>query len=371
MENNFEKYSFFNIEAIEDKKSNIKEKLKNISEDLSEKKLIPIKLFQKNNIIDLTIKKKHKTIFKGPFIVLEVKKTDKNGKIKKFLYKGQIKDNVPFRDIRKEEIMYRDILPEIYKNLPENIKRKVVFPKLIEGVSPKTKIKSIVREKIEGVICGTHDATKKNIWDKKDIEAICYLIKEFQKLNPAKIKKGFPELLERNFIEFYKNNFEKYAEPVKNLLSEKYVEKMKKLLQKDEKVISKQSPVLLSEDIFCFNIFKTSEEKLGFIDWERPHIGKDISADYGKLISRLWTNPELQEEAIKITLKINKENPQFKDMLRASLVFLEGGYSFHYYFKKLDSNNPQEKREAEKAVKVFKKLFKDILDNKGIWQEKN
>ena len=53
-----------------------------------------------------------------------------------------------------------------------------------------------------------------------------------------KIKKSFPELLERNFIEFYKNKFEKYAEPVKNLLSEKYVEKMKKLLQKDEKIIS-------------------------------------------------------------------------------------------------------------------------------------
>ena len=368
MENNFEKYSFFNVEVIEDKKNDIKEKLKNITEDLSEKKLIPIKLFQRNNVIDLTVKKKHKAVFKGPFIVLEVKKTDKN---KKFLYKGQIKDNVPFRDIRKEEIMYRDILPEIYKNFPKNIKRKVVFPKLIEGVNSKTKIKSIVRKKIEGVICGTHDATKKNIWDKKDVEAICYVIKEFQNINQAKIKKNFPELLERNFIEFYKNKFEKYAEPVKNLLSEKYAGKMKKLLQKDEKIISKQPSVLLSEDIFCFNIIKMPDERLGFIDWERPHIGKDISADYGKFISRLWTNPRLQEEAIKITLKINQENSYFKDMLRASLVFLEGGYSFHYYFKRLENDNPQVRKEAKKAVGVFKKLFKDILDNKGIWQEKN
>ena len=35
------------------------------------------------------------------------------------------------------------------------------------------------------------------------------MAKEFQNINQAKIKKSFPELSERNFIEFYKNNFEK------------------------------------------------------------------------------------------------------------------------------------------------------------------
>ena len=69
-------------------------------------------------------------------------------------------------------------------------------------------------------------------------------------------------------------------------------------------------------------------------------------------------------------LKLNKDNPCFKDIFRASTVLFEGGYTFHYYFKRLENDNPQERKEAKKAVKVFKKLFKDTLDNKGVWQEK-
>ena len=378
MKNNFEKISFLNvdIEARENKEEiERKEKLKNVYEDLFSRELFPLQVLQGSEIIDLIADKElYGVEFKRPFIVLEAGKIGKindDGKMEKVIYKGEIRKKGPFESIEKEEIVYRNILPEIYKNLPEHIKERVIFPKMIEGIKPEQKIKAIVLEKIEGEICGEHYSTKENIWDKKDIETICCLIKEFQKIDPEKIKENFPELPEKDFIEIYKRVFGKHSEVIKKIVGEEYAKKTETLFQKGVEIISKQPSRLLSEDIFCFNTIKTSGRKLGFIDWERPYTGKDISADYGKLISRLWTNPELQEEAIKVALKINQENPQFKDMLKTSLVFLEGGHVCRRYSKKLESDNLQEKENAEKAIRVFKKLFEDILDNKGIWQEEN
>ncbi|RLF34936.1 MAG: hypothetical protein DRM99_05605 [Thermoplasmata archaeon] len=374
MENNFEKISFLNAEAIENKEEmERKEKLKDVYEDLFERELFPLKVLQGSEIIDLTADKElYGVTSKRPFVVLEVGRIgeiDENKEIKRVIYKGEIKDAGPFQSIKKEEIIYRDVLPEIYKNLPENIREKVAFPRLIDVIKRNGETKAIILEKLDGIICGDHNTSKESIWDKKDIETICCLIKEFQKIDPEEIKKNFPELPERDFLKVYKERLKERIEPVRKLLGEEYEKKMKELLQISEEIIEKQASTLLSEDIFCFNTIKMPNGRLGFIDWERPYIGKDVSADYGKLISRLWTNPELQKEAIKTALEINQENPYFKDMLRASLVLLEGGHMFRHYFKRLEDDDLRKRKEAEKAVGVFKKLFKDILDNKGIWQE--
>ena len=373
MENNFEKN--IGVESIENKKEiERKEKLKDVYNDLFSRELFPLQVLQGSEVIDLAADKElYGVASKRPFIVLEAGKIgeiDENGKMKKVIYKGEINDVGSLQSIKKEEIVYRDILPEIYDGFPENIKNNIVFPKLLDAVKRDGETKAIVLEKIDGVICGDHNATKENIWDKKDIEAICCLIKELQKINPEKIKKDFPELLEKDFLKVYEKKFKKHAKRMKEFLGVEYTEKINWLFKKGTEIISNQPSRLLSEDIFCFNTIKISDGKLGFIDWERPYTGKDVSYDYGKLISRLWTNPELQEEAIKTALKINEENTQFKDMLKTSLLFLEGEHMFRHYFERLENDSLQEKQEAKKAVRVFKKLFKDILDNKGIWQEK-
>lgn len=270
-ENNFEKISSLNTEIIENsKEKEKKEKLKNVYENLFSRELFPLQVLQGSEIIDLIADKElYGVISKRPFIVLEAGKIgeiDENGKIEKVIYKGEIEDLGPFQSIKKEEIIYRDILPEIYEGLPENIKNNIVFPKLLDVVKRDEETKAIVLEKINGVICGDHDTTKENIWDKKDIETICCLIKEFQKIDPEKIKENFPELPERDFLKVYEERFEKRVEPVREFLGEEYEEKAKELFQKDKEIIAKQSPVLLSEDIFCFNTIKMIDGKLGFVD---------------------------------------------------------------------------------------------------------
>jgi len=368
MENNIKKRKT----RAEEKR--IERKLKNVYQELLNRNLLPLKAWQGKKNIKITTDKKFRGVtFKRPFIVVEAAKIGtlkKSGKIKKVIYKGEIKQLGLLQDIEKEAIIYRDILPEIYKKLPNKIKKRVHFPKLIEIIKRKGSVRAIIRENIEGLLCGDYEKTKINILNKKDVEAICYVIKGFQKINPEKIRKKFPELPENNFFEIYKKKSEKYIKLIKKLLGDEYAAKMKKLLKKSKEIVPMQPMVLLSEDITTFNIIKMLNGKLGFFDWERPCVGRDASTDYERFILKLWTVPKLQKEAIKVTLKINQENPRFKDMFRASLVLFEGGYIFHDYFKRLKSNNLQKRKEAERAVLVFKKLFKDILDDKGVWQEK-
>ena len=134
MKNNFEKISFLNvdIEARENKEEiERKEKLKNVYEDLFSRELFPLQVLQGSEIIDLIADKElYGVEFKRPFIVLEAGKIGKindDGKMEKVIYKGEIRKKGPFESIEKEEIVYRNILPEIYKNLPEHIKERVIF----------------------------------------------------------------------------------------------------------------------------------------------------------------------------------------------------------------------------------------------------
>ncbi len=286
------------------------------------------------------------------------------------IYKRELKDKGTFQSIEKEAIIYKDILPEIYENLPENIKEKIVFPKILDDIKEDGRTRAIVLEKMEGEICGNHDTTKKGLWDKSDIEAIISVIKEFQNIDPEKIKKaGFDRLPYKDFYEAYNRKFDERSKPIKGLMGDDYVDKAKEILNSTEEIMARQPENLLSEDIFCFNIIKRPNGKNALIDWERPYTGKDISADYGKLISRLWTDPEIQEDAIEAALKTNEDNPDFKKLLKASLMFGEGGHMFKHYYGRLEHEDPAKKQEAEKAIEVFKKIFVDILDNKGVWKD--
>ena len=120
MENNIKKRK-------EGKGKKIEEKLKNVYQELFERDLSPIKAWQGTRVIKITADKKICGLnSRRPFIVIEavrIGKFDKNGKIKKVIYKGEIKQFGPFQNIEKEGIIYRDILPEIYKKLPNKIKK--------------------------------------------------------------------------------------------------------------------------------------------------------------------------------------------------------------------------------------------------------
>lgn len=343
--------------------------LENLNEDLARRNLTRGNLLQGGGIIEVNVDQDiYGAINNRPFLVSEVKSSQTG---EEFVYKGEIKNLGPFQSIKKEEIIYSDILPEIYESFPEDIKEKFISPKLVEGIKKDAQIEAIILEKINGEICGNHNATKENIWNTKDIKDICFLIKKFQEINPDKIRsKGFPELPFRDFLKHYEETtFQQLQDPIREMFGQEGVEKMTTLLKKAEQVIPNQPEILLSEDIFCFNTIKTPDGKFAFIDWERPYTGKDASADYGKLISRLWTNPGLQEEAIKDAIELNSENNDFKTLLRISLLLLEGGHMFKHYFNKLEESDPQEKEEAKKAIKVFKELIGNILNGTGIWKE--
>ncbi len=347
-----------------------KEHLGFIYDDLYEKDFFPVSVLQGSEVVELTGDKDIYGVENGrPFVVVEVIGTNEKSGDSRAIYKREIKGDNPYQSIKKESIIYQDILPEIYEKLPENIKEKVVFPEIINEIKDGNETKAIILEKIEGYICGDHDTTKKGVWKEEDIEAICFLIKEFQEIDPEKIQsKGF-ELPYKDFFESYQKRFKDRAKPARELMGEEYFLKIEEIFRNIKKTIQEQPKKLLSEDIFCYNTIKMPDGRNAFVDWERPYLGNDVSADYGKLISRLWTDPEMQKKAIEKALKMNQDNPDFKNLLKASLLFGEGGHMFKHYYKRLNNEDLGEKEEAKEAVKVFESLFKEILDNEGVWEK--
>lgn len=335
-----------------------------IYEDLSRLSLEPKKIFvdgvernfkDRKSILELKLNR--------PFIVIEA--IGKNYKSKKVIYKREWGKTSPIEDIHKEAIMYRNILPQVNKLLPSGVRKKILFPKLLHEIKEGGKTKAILRENIEGVVCGNRYANKKDIWDADNIKTIAIVIKAFQGIDPGEIRRsGLKKIPKMDFLELYKKLFGKQAEPVKKILGIKYVKKLWKLYKEYKKDVLRQKPAILSEEIFGYNIIKTHDGRLGFIDWERPYIGRDISSDYGKFISRLWIDPFLYERAVAVVLEINKKNPYFRNLLRATMA----SHSFNYFFSMTTSKKPAERREALRAVKFFKKSFKEILDEMGIWE---
>lgn len=334
-----------------------------ICNDLLKLKLYPKKIFADGKAVSF---KSRQSILEleltRPFIVIEA--IGKNYNNEKVIYKREWGKTSLIEDIHKEAIIYRNILPQVYKFLPADIKEKVIFPKIYDEVKEGGKIKAIIRESIDGVVCGSRYADKKDIWNVDDIKIIAIVIKAFQSIDPEEIRKsGLKEIPQMDFLKLYKELFDKQEEAVKKMLGIGYAEKMRELYMEYEKIIPKQKSIILSEEVFGYNIIKTPDGRLGFIDWERPYIGQDLSSDYGKFISRLWVNPALYKKAVGIVLKLNKENPDFRNLLRATLV----SHSFDYFYKMTASKKKAERKEALKAVKFFKKSFKEILDEAGIW----
>lgn len=334
-----------------------------IHNDLLKFKLEPKKIFVNGKAMNF---KSNKSILEleltRPFIVIEA--IGKKYGNKKVIYKREWGKTSLIEDIRKEAIMYRDVLPQVNKLLPLGIRGKVVFPKLYDEIKEEGKAKAIIRENVEGVVCGSRYANKKNIWNADNIKTIAIVIKSFQGINLKEIRKsGLKKIPEMDFLKLYKELFNKQAEPVKKILGIRYVEKLEKLYLEYKKNIPKQKLIILSEEIFGYNIIKMPDGRLGFIDWERPYIGRDMSSDYGKFISRLWVNPVLYEKAITVVLELNKKNSYFRNLLRATLV----SHSFDYFYRMTVSKKRTEKKDALKAVRFFRKSFKEILDETGTW----
>lgn len=297
-----------------------------------------------------------------PFIVIEAISKKYDGK--KVIYKREWGKTSLIEDIHKEAIMYRDILPQVYKLLPAEVQKKIIFPKIYDEAEESGKIKAVVRESIDGVICGNRYANKKDIWSSDNLKTIVSVIKAFQRIDPEEIRKsGLKEIPEMDFLKLAKELFVKQEEAIRETLGIMYVEKLWKLYEQYKKSISSQKAIILSEEIFGYNIIKTPDGRLGFIDWERPYIGRDASSDYGKFISRLWVNPALHKKAIVIALELNKENSDFRNLLRATLV----SHSFDYFYRRLANKKMAERKEAQKAVKFFIKSFKEILEGVGVW----
>lgn len=334
-----------------------------ICENLVRFELEPKKIFVNGKVINY----KNKQSILGleltrPFVVIEA--TGKNYNNKKVIYKREWGKTSLIEDIHKEAIIYRDILPQVNKFLPAEIQKKIIFPEIYDEIKGEGKIKAIIRESIDGVICGTRYANKKDIWDADDIKTIAAVIKAFQFIDPEEVRKsGLKEIPEMDFLKLSKELFAKQEEAIKKTLGIEYVPKLWKLYEQYKKIIPKQKSVILSEEIFGYNIIKAPDGRLGFIDWERPYIGRDASSDYGKFISRLWINPSLYEKAVAVVLKLNKENASFKKLLRATLV----SHSFDHFYRMMSSKKISERKNALKAVKFFTKSFREILDETGVW----
>lgn len=81
-----------------------------------------------------------------------------------------------------------------------------------------------------------------------------------------------------------------------------------------------------------------------------------------------WRFPELQREMVKRVLDLNKDDPNFKTLFKAEMIFYK--YSCHYFSQLKDPNiSEEERKNAQEGLNAVVSFIKEALDEKGAWKE--
>jgi len=276
----------------------------------------------------------------------------------------------------REVYFYSSILPQIQKELPNETRENIVFPLLSHVYQGPSRPKGILLSKLEGKILGTGDRAHLGILEERDLDLIVDLIRAVQKIDPATIDKSKVALPDLDYSVLERQRVEEKKEILREILGEGALLKIEKLLEESAAAQKNQPLYLLSEDVFTTNLMKLADGRLGSFDWERLHTGKNPADDYGKMVTRLWSEPELQSKIISKILEANQDIPGFQEMFRSNLISREGSHFLNHYHDILTTYaaNPArvsaEQYEEAKAGKLaMQKLIMEAASGIGPWQK--
>ncbi len=361
-------------ESKENKEERARGVLEGYLNEMRELDLKPSAVFIKTEARDIE-NLDPKLIMRRPFGVFEVESRENPNK--KLIYKTEIPSSES-KGMDREAAFYRELIPEIKSNMDPGIRDEVVFPELYETHPPSGNPKAILISKFEGKILGTHDTTNADAMEEKDMDRIIEIILAVQKISPEKVKHLAPSLHESNYEKIESSKLAQKKEAIITILGEDVFRKAEALSRESFEFESQQPVRLLSEDVFQTNLIKLPDGRLGSFDWERLHAGKNPADDYGKIVSRLWSVPELQEKMIARILEKNKQIKGFKEMFRFNLFIREGAHLLIHYDKLLKKyeKNPQEfedkinlLKEAREGKKAMMHMMDDIINESGPWED--
>lgn len=293
----------------------------------------------------------------------------------RYIYKSEV-PSAESKGMDREVYFYNVVLPKIQKELSEKSKAHIEFPRIGHVYRNGEKPKGILMSKLDGKVLGTHDKAQPGLIKEEDLDAIIDLILAIQKIDPKTIDPDQVVMPDLNYADIEHKRLDHKREAIREILGEEALTQIADLINQSAKAQEAQPLRLLSEDVFTTNLMKLADGRLGSFDWERLHTGRNPADDYGKIVSRLWSEPALQKLLIRKILIANKQIPNFREMFKANLIAREGSHLLHHYHRILlqhesdpNSVSPERHEEAKAGKPAIQKMIQDILDDAGPWSE--
>lgn len=348
-------------------------------EEMKEHGLIPETMFQQGKEYPAT-PEGTAALLERPFGVFRV--AEQHQKIvqsgERAVFKTQMESKTD-AGIDREVAFYQKFLPQIQNSLSPEVREGLTFPKLLHVYEREGKAKAILLSELQGELMGVHDYGREGKATTEDFQRIIELVRAVQKLSPEELQASSPST---KTIDHANREAEWLSQDKVDLISKElgqgYDAKSLQVISEAEKFIRQQPERVLSEDVFQTNLMALPDGRTASFDWERLEIGTNPGHDYAKFASRMWTEPEKQEEFIRMTLAANRDIPGFKAMFKSNLLATEYSHLFRHYAgiverAEADPNRyatrPKLLEEAQRATPVLKQAITELLDDIGPWAE--
>jgi hypothetical protein len=293
-----------------------------------------------------------------PFAIYEVEGQDSS----KMIYKKRIRQD-PRNSARNEIAFYRDISPAIRSLLPASSRIKI--PAFINA---NLQDPALLEEFIDGQSAGGIHIVREGVLDASDLSEIARFIKTMQGIPYGKILRLGGMTLGISLEEDYETNFEQREPFLHASLGNQDTDRLKDIIKSASENFDRFPPIFAGVDIQPSNIIKTSDGKIGLVDWERVSATRNPALDYSFLFTDLWDNPELQESFFHEILDLNKDVPNFKEFLRLDFMLNRGsGELAHWQMYSEDVDTHEERERCGNAIDRHSKLLVDALNTDGLW----
>jgi len=156
----------------------------------------------------------------------------------------------------------------------------------------------------------------------KHIEGICAFIKACSAFDLDRAQQNGLDLQEEDCFESFTRNLDMYGKSaVIDAIGEELYSQLSTLLTHLRPIFARQTRVLGLGDVITNNMIKISDDSLGIFDFTSLHSTNNPAYDYGYMAESLSIDPDLQSYFVRTALEMNRDVPEFKDLLWATFIY--------------------------------------------------
>lgn len=302
-----------------------------------------------------------------PFMVLQTSCSESpNGKR---IFKSRTRHDPQGEGLREIEFL-RTLAPYFCDKLPNDLSSRVVFPHIHDA---KTSGWSTycVQDYLDGKVAGWRSGADADVLNESDLKTLVELTKFFHGiLTEDVVKSMVPNIsMERdnNLYDEYKGYVDWQQSPLPEIIGEGNMHRMRQDLEMYEELLRNAPREFSAGDINPGNVIKTTDDKIGWIDWERVGVAQGPANDYAFMLADLWSNPGMQRKYKEMAVGANRDIKYFEDYLRLAFLYQYSASAVVDFSDMLQDPDDKVRQTAQYSLEQIAPTIVDAINHRGIW----